>query len=419
MDMSRTRRAGPLAVTAAILTALTACGARPTTPATPAPPPSPLPVVKGVPTSTAALVAADDRFGLDLLASPATPRHGNLVVSPASVATALQMVAVGARGRTATELATVLHLPDPATAEALLRSTGDALRIANTVWAQQGLPIEANFTHTLRTRFGATLHTADFERDPDQALNAVNAAVAAQTKGEIQRLFPTGSLDNSTRLVLTNAVYLAADWATAFPADRTRPAPFTREDGSTTQVPMMHSDTGRDPELPPAYGYAQGPGYQVATLPYAGGRLAFTIVLPTGRSLTDVARTIQNTGLPTVLATVRPSPLELSMPKFTVTTDLELSATLASLGMPSAFGDTADFSGITTAEPLCIQTVRHDAVVRVDEHGTTAAAATGVGMRATAGVVARVMTVDHPFLFAITDMATGAPLFLGRVTDPR
>jgi serpin B len=379
-------------------------------------------VVGHVPAGTAALVAAADRFGLDLLTSPATPQRGNLVLSPASVATALQMVSAGAGGRTATELAEVLRMKNPAT-EALLKATDpkdDTLEIANTVWAQQGLPIEPTFTNTLDSRFGAPLHTADFTRDPETARRTVNTAVADQTKGLIPNLFPEGSLDDTTQLVLTDAVYLAASWATAFPADHTTPGPFTNEDGSTVQVPMMHSDPDRDPELPPAYGYATGPGYQLATLPYAGGRLAFTIVLPTaGQPLVDVVRTVRATGLPTVLAAVRPAQLELAMPRFTVTSDLELTATLASLGMPSAFGDTADFSGITKAESLSIQTVRHDAVIRVDERGTTAAAATGVGMRATSGAVTRTITVDHPFLFAITDSATGTPLFLGRVTDPR
>jgi serpin B len=98
--------------------------------------------------------------------------------------------------------------------------------------------------------------------------------------------------------------------------------------------------------------------------------------------------------------------------------DLDLSGTLAARGMPDAFSDTADFSGITTAEKLKIQTVRHDVFIQVDEHGTTAAAASGVGLQAVSAKVGVTVTIDHPFLFVITDTATGAPLFLGEVTDP-
>jgi serpin B len=402
---------------------LAGCGS-PT--AAPARPPTPLPVAVDVPADAAALVAADDRFGIDLLA--AGPPEGNLAISPAGVAIALQMVATGARGTTATQLAHVLHLPSAAaaatSAQALLTGLGAAqrdgrntLRVANTVWTQRGLPIAPAFGNTLRTRFDSAMRTADFANNPDGASNQVNSTVSGQTNGLIPRLFPPGSLDDSTRLVVTNAIYLAASWATEFQQNRTAPGPFTGSDGSVVQVPMMHSDPDPAPDQPAAYGYAAGPGYQVVTLPYVGGKLAFSVLLPTG-SLASMLDVLREKGLPAVLTSVKPTRIALAMPRFTISTDLDLSATLAGLGMPAAFGNTADFSGITTAEHLKIQTVRHDAVVRVDEHGTVAAAATGVGLQATASVVLLPVNVDHPFLFVITDTATGAPLFLGRVSSP-
>jgi serpin B len=421
--MARPHRTGLAALLLSLLV-LAACGTQSRS-AAPQAPPKPVPVAVAVPADAAALVAADDRFGIDLLA--AAPA-GNVAISPASVAIALQMVATGARGTTATQLADVLHLPSAAaaatSAQALLtglsgaeRDHRNTLRVANTVWAQRGLPIAPAFSNTLRTRFASAMRTADFAGNPDGARQQVNSTVSSQTNGLIPQLFPARSLDGSTRLVLTNAIYLAASWATAFDKDKTAPGPFTRPDGSVVNVPMMHSD---DPtaDQPAAYGYAAGPGYQVVTLPYLGGKLAFTILLPATTSLTPLLDMLRDNGLPAVIGEVRPTRIALAMPRFTIHTDLDLSATLAGLGMPVAFGADADFSGITTAEHLQIQTVQHDAVVRVDEHGTVAAAATGVGIQATAGVALLPVNVNHPFLFVITDTATGAPLFLGRVTDP-
>jgi serpin B len=415
----RPYRLGPLAGLLVVpLLVATACGS----PAPPAPPPAPTPVALDVPADAAARVAADDRFGLDLLA--AAPGDGNLAVSPASVALALQMVATGARGRTATQLAAVLHLPSAqaaaTSARALLTglaaAEGDrttSLHVADTVWAQQGMRLAPAFGTALRTSFDAAPRTTDFAHHPDRSRQRINSTVATQTGGLIPSLFPPGSLDDGTLLVLTNAVYLAASWARAFPAEDTAPGPFTLAGGSAVRVPMMHSGTDA------TYGYAAGPGYQVVTLPYTGGTLAFTVLLPTGNSLTGLLDVVRDKGLPSVLDAVRPAALGLVLPKFDIATDLDLSGTLARLGMPDAFTAAADFSGITTDEPLRIQTVRHDAVVKVDEHGTTAAAATGVGMQATAIARPRTVTVDHPFLFVVTDTSTGAPLFLGRVTDPR
>lgn len=111
--------------------------------------------------------------------------------------------------------------------------------------------------------------------------------------------------------------------------------------------------------------------------------------------------------------------VSLSFPKFSIETKAELADVLAALGMPSAFDDRADFSGITTAEKLEISDVIHQANIDVDEKGTEAAAATAVVMRATAMPAEPVtLTVDRPFLFALRDVPTGAILFLGRVADP-
>ena len=387
----------------------------------PAPPPRPVPVAATVPANAAELVAADDRFGFDLLTSPAVPATGNVALSPASVAIALQMVATGARGRTTGQMASVLHLPNPATtvsaARALLgglaateRDGRNTLRVANTVWTQRGMPVRQAFTDTLRGTFGARPRTADFAADWQGARQQVNRTVAGQTDGMIRQLLPPASVDGNTRLVLTNAVYLSASWARAFDRKDTAPGRFTLADGSAVSVPMMRSTGG--------YGYASGPGYQVITLAYTGGRLAFTVLLPDG-SLAALLNTVRDKGLPALLGTVRPVQIGLAMPKFTVRSALDLKQALAGLGMTDAFGPAADFSGITTAEPLQVSTVRHDAVVRVDEHGTVAAAATGVGIETTAGVALIPVTVNRPFLFVITDTASGAPLFLGRVTDPR
>ena len=109
----------------------------------------------------------------------------------------------------------------------------------------------------------------------------------------------------------------------------------------------------------------------------------------------------------------------LALPKFGIETKTDLAATLAALGMPSAFDDRADFSGITTAEQLEISDVIHQANIDVDEKGTEAAAATAVVMRATAMPAEPVtLRVDRPFIFALRDVPTGTVLFLGRVGDP-
>jgi len=88
------------------------------------------------------------------------------------------------------------------------------------------------------------------------------------------------------------------------------------------------------------------------------------------------------------------------------------------MGMPTAFTDAADFSGMTGNRELFIDKVIHQAFIEVNEEGTEAAAATGVSMRLSAAMPGEVFRADHPFIFLIRDMDTGVILFMGRMTDP-
>jgi serpin B len=176
---------------------------------------------------------------------------------------------------------------------------------------------------------------------------------------------------------------------------------------------MMHGSAAR--------AYLRGDGYQAVLLPYRDASLAMAVVLPDG-PLAALRPKIGAAGLGGLLAGTARHQVTLSMPRFRLESGFDLIPALRRLGVSEAFGEDADFSGITEAERLQIGAVAHKAYIDVDEQGTEAAAATAVIMRASA--VLRppppvTMVVDRPFLFAIIDTATGLPLFLGQVTHPR
>jgi serpin B len=109
----------------------------------------------------------------------------------------------------------------------------------------------------------------------------------------------------------------------------------------------------------------------------------------------------------------------LTMPKFTVTAEFELSKTLAAMGMTDAFdAGKADFSGMTGQKDLFLSAVVHKAFVDVNETGTEAAAATAVPAAAADGGGEIHFTADHPFLFLIRHEPSGTILFIGRMADP-
>jgi serine protease inhibitor len=317
----------------------------------------------------------------------ATP--GNLVCSPYSVAVALAMTRNGAIGRTADEMDRVLHAP--------------------------GLERFNAGMNALAQWYGAGMRLVDYKSDPEQAAELINAWTSEATRDRIPRLIPHGILDALTRLVLVNAVYFKAAWLEPFDKALTRRRRFTTAGGSSVEVDMMSEDLHRA-------GFASGDGWRAARLPYIGGELALAVVVPDpGRSLADVETSLDGRGLDRLLTGFRPVPvIRVQMPRWTFRVQARLNDHLSDLGMPTAFSDEADFSGMTTQEQLYISHVLHEAFIAVDEAGTEAAAATAVVARAMSGRREPPVSLiaDRPFLFTLFDIATATPIFIGRVTDP-
>jgi serpin B len=372
---------------------------------------------------------ADDAFAADLYRL-LTEKATETVFSPVSVAAALQMALCGARGQTATELANALH-EAPDSAAAGLRATSEVVRdvaaggsvtfrAPDIAWVQSGLPLQAAFTSQLSDSEAARIARVGFAEGPEAARAEINRVIAEQTEGKITGLLPARTINAATRLVLTSAVYLKAAWADPFPESATEDAPFYPDGpggpggpgGPALTVPMMRSTAAR--------AYRHGDGYQAVVLPYQGGRLAMTVVLPDG-PLAALRPAIAAGGLRGLLAGTSRYQVTLSLPRFRVEAAFDLVPVLRQLGVTDAFTRQADFSGITEAERLLINAVAHKAYVDVDEQGTEAAAATAITFRPLAAFrvpTAVTMTVDRPFLFTIIHTPTGLPLFVGQVSHP-
>ena len=403
------------------------------------------------PNDLATAAAMVNGFAVDLLHR--TSGGTNLVFSPASIAAALAMARAGARGTTATEMDSVLHASsldsllgaanaldlalasrsgwvldqnaDPPTAREV------TLRSVNASFVQAGYPLEADYVDVLAARFGAGQRLVDFRADPAGSRRLINSWVSDRTEHRIPELLKEADVTALTRLVLANAIYLRAPWASPFDPSETKPGTFTRAGGSSVTVPLMHlasTNTG------PTFAAAEGDGWAAVRMPYLGEQLAMTIIVPndlrafekglTAARLGELTRTTWGDGQ----GVLEDNRVVLTLPRFSIATALDLKQALVAMGMPAAFDDNAaDFTGIArpdrTGEPgLFIAKVVHQANIDVDEKGTTAAAATAVVM-ATAGPGDQrtpiVVRADHPFLFVLTDVPSGTVLFIGRVADPK
>ena len=351
----------------------------------------------------------------------------NLVFSPASIALALAMTSAGAKGTTLTEMDTVLHIDDADTihrsmnglassldaTNATQDNTGNGgtgvsevqISIANSLWGQAGLNFEQTFLDLLSSEYGAGMELVDYKTDPEAARAAINDWVATETHDRIPALLAEGTITAASRLTLVNAIYLKANWYDTFDKAQTVTTPFTAP-SADVDVEMMHTSR--------RISHSEGDGWQAIELPYVFGELSMVVAVGDGA----------DTVMPTIdeaIAPLRERPVELGFPKFDIETSVSLAATLADMGMPTAFSDLADFSGMTTEETLVIGDVIHQANITVDEEGTEAAAATAVVMVATSAPVEEepiTLVVDRPFTFWLIARSTGVVVFMGRVNDP-
>jgi len=350
--------------------------------------------------------------------------EGNLILSPFNIASALSMLLAGARGQTAKEIESVLHIAygpsyDSSLSDLIagLQSAGNTganeLHTANGVWVQRGLPLQPEFERTLTTDYKALLTPLDFRTNPEGARSTINQWTEEQTKEKIKDLLPAGSLDSATRLVLTSAIYFYGKWQAPFAAMRTRPAGFASATGQM-QTNFMNQTAHFD--------YGETPEAQILEMPYAGTGIAFDVLLPKGASgLSDLETSLTLPNLTDWLSKLSRRNVEVMLPKFRAESEFSLRNELSSMGMPTCFTNSADLSGIDPKGGLKVSEVFHKAFVDVSEEGTEAAAATGVGIRAAAIRVDErpiVFRADHPFVFLIRDTRSGVVLFIGRLARP-
>lgn len=375
-----------------------------------------------------ALVLGNNEFALDLYKEICDVQESdNIFFSPYSISSALGMTYAGARGQTAVEMAEVLcfTLPVEATNRAFhslteTLSAGDlsgaefgypfTLSISNGLWVQDGFNLLDEYVTEVTRYYSAAVRNLDFANNSEGSRETINEWVSESTLDKIQNLIPPGILSSDTRVVLTNAVYFKASWRNPFDERSTEDAPFVLADGSIIDVPMMNQTD--------FFRYVATEGCKAVELDYAEGNASMLIVLP-DEDMEEFQQEFNADMLETIRRRLGPCRVSISMPGFEFTRSIQLSQMLKTLGMESAFGGAADFSGFTGNRDLFISEVLHKAFVKVDETGTEAAAATAVVMGITAMPPEPVrMNIDRPFMFFILDRESGSIVFMGRVMDP-
>jgi len=382
------------------------------------------------------VVGANNKFAFDLYSELAKSETGNMFYSPYSISAALAVTYEGAKGQTADEIKSVFHFPESSTLRPNFAaiyndinngSNAYELRTGNALWVQQDYPFLPDYTSTVEKYYGGKAANVDFVNETEKSRQTINSFIEEQTNGRIKDLIPSGLLTSLTRLVLTNAIYFKGTWEWEFDTSDTRDQDFKITPTNAVKAPTMYMK----PEKA-RFNYADLEKLQILELPYKGGKISVLILLPkqgedydfeTGKmivsnyTLGDIE--LSSDKLSEYKTQMTETKMDsISLPKFEFDTKYGLAVNLIALGMPTAFSDSADFSGMDGTRNLSITAVIHQAFIKVDEKGTEAAAATAVIVGTTAVAPRNIFRADHPFIFIIQEKETGNILFMGRVTDP-
>jgi serpin B len=368
--------------------------------------------------------AAANRFALSLLDQldhRSDASAGNTAFAPTSLSAALMMVAAGAARDTRSGIITGLGFaadtkdPVSATASVLRQVTisdGSPTKVvaADRTWSQKGLTLQPGYLAALQANFAGEPGSADFRAEPEAARADLNTWVAEHTDGLVKELFAPGAITVATRLVAADAMVIDAPWKAPFDPAWTSGRPFTTPSGVIT-VPTMRQ-VGE-------FAHLTGLGLDAVELPFAGDRFALDLIAPGEGSLFlplgAVADVLDGLAANKSVA----ESVAVQVPVFSTATALRLDKELKQLGMEKAFSQQADFTGMTSAEPLALGGVYQQVAVEVNERGTRAGIASGAVVQHRVSRPSPLeMHFDRPFVYIVRDRITGAFLVVGRIADP-
>ncbi|XP_056618012.1 leukocyte elastase inhibitor-like [Triplophysa dalaica] len=380
------------------------------------------------------LSAANTQFSLNLFKKISEKNtRANVFYSPLSISSALAMVSLGAKGNTQDQMLKVLCLNKEEDHHSSfnklmsdLNKPGDSciLSLANRLYGEKSYQFIDKYISDSQKYYQAGLESVDFKTNAEAERVNINNWVEKQTQGKINDLLAKGIVNDQTRLVLINAIYLKADWARKFTPEwhGTKEKQFRLNKNETKPVKMMNQKS----HFPLTF--ISEVNSQIVELPYVGKNLSMLIILPkeieddtTGLQKLEKTLTyekLMDWTKPEKMSEVR---VDLSLPKFRLEETYDVKSLLKSLGMVDAFEmGTANFSGISTNSDLMLSDVIHKSFIDVNEDGTeAAAAATGSVSQVLCGYInVAVFNADHPFLFFIRHNPTNSILFYGRFCSP-
>ncbi len=355
----------------------------------------------------------------------------NIFLSPYSISTAMAMTYSGSGSQTSKELAAGMHFDtdikksDEAfkiLIEAINSRNNEDIKmsVANRLFGDQRFKFNQTYIDGVKNNFGAPLEKVDFVKDLEGSRKKINSWVESKTENKIKELIKEKVMDDSTKLVLVNAIYFYGDWAKQFDSTYTAKKDFHLDNTNKISHKLMWQKS--------YFEYMETDEFQAIRMPYKGNTIYMEVYLPKSKDgIAEFEKTLTSANHEKWNKSFHSEEVYLTFPKFKMTADFSLGKIFEEkMGMKTAFSDAADFYGMVEKKEqgLKISKVIHKAFIDVSEKGTEAAAATAVIMQLVTTSIHhepdpyKIFTADHPFFFMIKDKSTGSILFMGKVMNP-
>ena len=371
-------------------------------------------------TEQKAMAAVGNEFSFRFIQQVDAVEGKDWFVSPSSLQFLLSVILNGAQDKTADEIAQTLGFKASDLAalnelnHVLLKrfpklDPATKLVIGNAVFVNQPYPLEKQYKKLVEKYYDAEVCNLDFKQK-EASRNTINGWCSKQTNGMIPGVL--NEVDPEMFAYLLNAIYFKGSWTWKFDKNESQERTFHLESGAEKQVWMMEKER--------KYDYGENELCQQIRLPYGSGAYSMYVLLPKkGHTVAEVIASLDGAAWNEMRNRIWDRKVNLWLPRFETKYHIKLNDILIQMGMPGSFAPGANFKAMSLNADF-LDFVQQDAIIKVDEDGSEAAAVTSAGMALATAVPDPPKVIDfhadHPFLYLITEAGTGSILFAGKFT---
>ncbi|KFV40124.1 Angiotensinogen, partial [Tyto alba] len=351
-------------------------------------------------------------------------RGQNVLLSPVSLYSSLVSFYLGASNQTAADLQRLLGFIPPSgdpdctsrvdghkvlsslrMIESLVKSRDKELLFSKMLclFSAPGVPLSQPFVQDLLPSTDALYARAVDFTNPSEAAKQINAFMEAKSKAQSKCLLT--DIDPSANLLFVVDVHLAVNVKQAFRLKE--PQEFRVDSNTEVLVPML-SVTGTFKYKTDASGT-----FSVVEVPISKTALLVLLQPINGSDLERVESELHLQS-PAWLQQLSPREIKLTLPELTIEGSSDLQELLADMKLPELLGKGADLSKISDIN-LTVGKVINKAFFKLTSAGTDQPEDPTAQKE---DVVFLDITLNKPFLLAVSEEKSRAMLFLGRITNP-